>query len=729
MVAGKPLVDYSSALLALALLPLLPESLSAVEHRLRTDDTLLGLRVTGDQISIVDLSMAGGENWIEVPSKVPLIDHVVTNDKRCPVTWRLDDVKLLSEAQSTQISILMAGEQCALGLRSTWLAHPGPGPIEHTLAITNGGESTVVIPHMPSLALTLQPPRPGALTHWWVEKGAGKPGRQGLHTQNMGDGFAYQGVSSSYSKKALEPIPWQCIHDPSGPCGLYSGIESSGCVTQSASFSAGPSAAVHLGLGIDQTDAPFQARLQPGETYVFPTAFIGCYQGDVDEGCNRLHRWIERWLLPPSSDDRLPLLVSNTWGSGMHIDDPVARRMIDDCARLGIEMFHVDAGWFRAVGWWREDPRKFPNGLRAIADYAHQQGLKFGLWVAWTQGGHTTVDHEALSAFEPAMRGWFRYDVASDWQNSPWTGEPVCLASVEAQHWCTEELRRIIRAYDLDMLEHDQKMVVWDCRRDTHGHTACAGDISHRAALGYCTVYDALRGEFPDLLFENCVSGGRMVDFGVLRRCHYVCATDAYDPVALRQAFHDASYPLPPRAIEAYIANHPGPTLDTFRYMLRSGMMGWCTLMLDVSKWSPAQQETAKREFDRYKKRIRPQIRDGNIYHVLPRPSANGWDGIQYHTITTDTGVLFVFRSQSDQDRIAVPLKGLRPEVSYEVSYVDESSPPLAAQGKDLMTAGLPVILKSRESSEIVLISRSPALPERAAGYRDNTSTKEGNGD
>ena len=52
----------------------------------------------------------------------------------------------------------------------------------------------------------------------------------------------------------------------------------------------------------------------------------------------------------------------------MAVDETLAKRMIDDSAELGLEMFHIDAGWFRGVGDWYPDPKKFPHGLASIAD-------------------------------------------------------------------------------------------------------------------------------------------------------------------------------------------------------------------------------------------------------------------------------------------------------------------------------------------------------------------------
>src|SRR5438105_9909328 len=45
-------------------------------------------------------------------------------------------------------------------------------------------------------------------------------------------------------------------------------------------------------------------------------------------------------------------------------------------SQLGLEMFHLDAGWFRDVGDWQADPAKFPHGIASVADFAHRHGLR-----------------------------------------------------------------------------------------------------------------------------------------------------------------------------------------------------------------------------------------------------------------------------------------------------------------------------------------------------------------
>ena len=119
------------------------------------------------------------------------------------------------------------------------------------------------------------------------------------------------GVSTPYLA-GNEPIPWQCV-EVTGKHGFYTGIESTGCVMQKAKLE--DQRLLRIVLGIEKPKE-FWARLEPKEVYAFPTIFVGCYRGDIDAGCNRLHRWVERWLCLPSKDANLPLLTNNSWAAG-----------------------------------------------------------------------------------------------------------------------------------------------------------------------------------------------------------------------------------------------------------------------------------------------------------------------------------------------------------------------------------------------------------------------------
>src|SRR5437660_9576766 len=121
-------------------------------------------------------------------------------------------------------------------------------------------------------------------------------------------------------------------------------------------------------------------------------------------------------------------------------------------------------------------------------------------------------------------------------------------------------------------------------------------NVTYHAMRAYYDIYEHTRQEHPGLLSEICNAGGRMVDFGSAAHGDYFSITDTYDPLSNRRAFYDASYLLPAAMLEAYVEKWPTPTIDNFRYMVRSGMMGWLTIMLDTTAWTEQQHTAAKEE-------------------------------------------------------------------------------------------------------------------------------------
>ena len=174
-------------------------------------------------------------------------------------------------------------------------------------------------------------------------------------------------------------------------------------------------------------------------------------------------------------------------------------------------------------------------------------------------------------------------------------------------------------------------------------------------------MQDGLRASFPKLLFEDCCNGGTWLTTACSAARTTSASPTRYDPLSNRRAFYDSSYALPPAMCECYVENRPGKTPANFRYMLRSGMMGWCTIMIDMSRWSPEQQAAAKRQFDIYKSKLRPLIQRADLYHVSERPDGQRWDGMQYYDPSTGRGVLFAFRGTTPEGHTPIPTQGARP--------------------------------------------------------------------
>jgi alpha-galactosidase len=646
--------------------------------------------------------------------------------KQVPVSWQL--VPQSSQADSAHVDLVYESATPHLRLTWEWRVRQTYGPIEHDVRIENLESQEIWIPLQSTLAFDWQLNAHESLQHWFVEKGANSPSPIGTHDVSLDDGYKWTGTSSTYGDihehDPREIIPWTLVERPdSAHSGWYVGIEFSGR-TSIAVERKQDSLKVTAGLNPDP--GPFGTRLKAGEVFEAPTVFLGGFRDGPDGAGNVLRPWVRAVLGNPLTwkDPNYPLVVNNSWGGGMEVNEDIALRMIRDSAELGADMFHVDAGWFRGVGDWYPHPQKFPRGLAAIADDAHKHGLRFGLWVDWTQAGLST-EHGALNARDPKVRDWMVTDIPTNWQPEPFKGQTIDLGVPEAKDWAEREVERLVTDYHLDMLEHDGYLVAHGCDRVDHPHAApdplnkCiykdwgsyfvdstnSTDVSYHAVRAYYEIYSQTRGRHPGLLFEICNDGGRMVDFGSAAHGDYFSITDTYDPLSNRRAFYDTSYVLPAAMLESYVEKWPTPSIENFRYMLRSGMMGWFTIMLDTTSWSTEQHTAARQEIDLYKKELRSLIRDADLYHISARPDGVHWDAMQYWDPKRGKGVVFAFHGSSEEEKAhAFQLHGLKPNARYRLVFHDHSASDRVASGEELATGGLNVSLPLPNSSELIFI-------------------------
>ncbi|HWU75593.1 MAG TPA: alpha-galactosidase [Rhodanobacter sp.] len=674
---------------------------------------------------LLRLAAMNGATWQNIDNG-QLIQTATVDGTDAPLHWRF--LPGASRYGKQFASLVYADTTAGLRLHWEWRAANLHGPLEHVIRIQNLGAHEIWIPLQPSLRFAWQVPARTPLQQLWIDKGAGEAPPIGTHLVPVAEGYDWLGDSSTFAHpRAGEPreiIPWLLVRRSApNPGGWYAGVEFSGRIAMQLKRRGDVLEGV---AGLNPEPGPFRTHLGPGETFTAPTAFLGTSDGDVDDTGNTLRRWIRAVLNDPATlrNPAYPLATNNSWGSAMAITETQARRMIDDAHRLGFEMFHMDAGWFRAVGDWHPDPKKFPHGLAALADYAHQLGMKFGLWVDWAQAGTSTAAG-ALDIDDPRVHDWLTTDPPPGWKPAEFKGMTIDLGVPAAQAWATAETNRIVRDYHLDMLEHDGYVVAQGCDRTDHPHapidptttrrysdddflwldSSNSTDVSLHATRAYYAIQRALKHRHPGLLLEICNDGGRMVDFGSAAHGDYFSIVDSYDPLSNRQAFYDASHVLPPAMLEAYVKAWPTPHIENFRYMLRSGMMGWLTVMIDTNSWTRAQHAAAAREIAFYKSSLRPLIRSANLYHAGPRPDGKGWDGTEYFDRGRDTGVLYAFHgSVAAPGVFRFPLRGLRHDGRYRLHFRDGSSPDRVADGRTLMESGLAVSLPMADSSELVQI-------------------------
>ena len=134
--------------------------------------------------------------------------------------------------------------------------------------------------------------------------------------------------------------------------------------------------------------------LRPGEEVRTPLIALLLWAGeDRVRAHNLWRRWLLAHNLPRTLDGQLPppLLFG---GTSLQFNEMTAATEENQkgfitrylAARVPLDYWWMDAGWYPChgewwlTGTWEPDPERFPQGLRAISDFAHERGLQTLLW-------------------------------------------------------------------------------------------------------------------------------------------------------------------------------------------------------------------------------------------------------------------------------------------------------------------------------------------------------------
>jgi hypothetical protein len=107
---------------------------------------------------------------------------------------------------------------------------------------------------------------------------------------------------------------------------------------------------------------------------------------------------------------------------------------------------------------------------------------------------------------------------------------------------------------------------------------------------------------------------------------------------------------------------------------------------------------------------MRPLIRNGNLYHILPRPDGVHWDGLQYVDLESENeimGMVLLWKPSNEEGpQKTVKLRGLEADASYQLTFEDRKEQNAVYTGAQLME-GLTVTIEGDFGSEMIWISRA----------------------
>jgi alpha-galactosidase len=464
--------------------------------------------------------------------------------------------------------------------------------------------------------------------------------------------------------------------------------------------------AVHVELGLP----PMSAWVRPGQPIEGPHAFVGAVL-DLPGADTAA---VTAFVRAGRAGRALPALTTfNTWFvHGIDVNAATIRRDIDLAADVGIEQLQLDAGWYpregpssafdfsNGLGTWEADPSRFPDGLGAVADYAHERGLKFGVWVeperVWidTVGRPGLAEEVFLAQQDGAYLPGTPNEEARDAQ--------LCLADPRARAWVLDRLIRLIDEARPDNLKWDVNRWI-TCNRPGHGHPTDGGNYAHTQAL--YEILAALRQRYPHLTIENCAGGGHRLDFGLARLTDSAWMDDRTSPSAhVRRNLQGLLSLFPAEYLFSYVMAHPDEPIrgaDDIPLLVRSRMPGMVGLATDLSELGEREKNELYQQFTLVKS-LRELQAQATTYVLTPqRPGPGEWEVLQQ--VLPGSGVSFIFAfSTAAADSTIVSLREVQPDRTYQLRSADRGTIG-RLRGSDLLAQGFE-ITRAPESAAQVLV-------------------------
>ena len=453
----------------------------------------------------------------------------------------------------------------------------------------------------------------------------------------------------------------------------------------------------------------FAYRLKPGESLETPE-FMAGFSADGFGGASRLlHRFEREKILPGGASSRLRPVLYNSWeATTFNVSEAGQKQLADKAAKLGVELFVIDDGWFgkrnndrAGLGDWSVNPQKFPQGLEPLIDYVNGLGMDFGLW----------VEPEMVNADSDLYRAH------PDWViNFP--GRP---RSELRNQMILNLARNDVKEYIFGVLdklasEHNIRYFKWDMNRSfaEPGWPEVEPADQRKLWVEYVhnlyDILDRLRARHPKLEIESCSGGGGRVDLGILRRVDEVWASDnteAFDRLRIQEGF---SQVYAPKVMSAWVTDVPNMNQRStpLQYRFLVAMQGALGIGANLNRWTDNDSATAAKMIALYK-RIRATVQAGDL-HRLFSPRTGDLTANQYVASDGRQAVVFAFRHSQEYNTAAptIHLRGLEERAVYRVESVDgklvERQPELS--GAYLMRAGLNLNLRGDFDSTAVILER-----------------------
>ncbi|MCG2791559.1 MAG: alpha-galactosidase, partial [Actinomycetia bacterium] len=280
------------------------------------------------------------------------------------------------------------------------------------------------------------------------------------------------------------------------------------------------------GLG-NFTYSHWSKQLMPGEEFESIKVSLCCTHGDIDNALNSMQKHRTNILINRSNSDKKFPVIFNEWlATKGGVREETVEEHLDALEGTGFEVYILDAGWYAPygkgtsnddwffyVGDWEPNKKRFPLGIKNVADKIKQKGMIPGIWLEIEVAGNCSKSY--INNQHLFMKNKFQY-VEDNSRRFLYFGYS------ETREYATEVVEKLIDAgFRYFKIDYNVDCGLGCCNS---GDSLGQGLVEN--VRGYYKWLDDLRKKYPDIIVENCSSGGNRMDYGMLSHTDLASITD-----------------------------------------------------------------------------------------------------------------------------------------------------------------------------------------------------------
>ena len=443
--------------------------------------------------------------------------------------------------------------------------------------------------------------------------------------------------------------------------------------------------------------------LDSGEVFQTPETILVYSCSGLSGMTHTFHDLYRKHLIRGAFKDRpRPSLINNWEATYFDFDTEMLLSIAKTAAKSGIELFVLDDGWFgkrdddtTSLGDWTVNETKLPGGLKRLSDEIHALGMKFGIW----------LEPEMVSPDSDLYRAHPDYALQNPER------EPILSRTQLVLDLSRKDVRECVYAMIHAVLSSAKiEYVKWDMNRPLANVQSAAlpsdrqGEVYHRYMLGVYELQERMLTDFPDLLLENCSSGGRRFDPGMLYYSPQIWTSDNTEAIDRLKIQEGTALVYPLSSMGAHVAACPSHTNSRVTPFATRGLVSLCGCFgyeLDLTKLTDAEIGEIPGQLEAYHT-YGDIFRTGDYYRLASFSENGEYDVLSAVSKNKRTAVMVYVQVLSQQKR-AVPViypQGLDETTMYRCTESGE-----ILSGAGWMYAGIPLpVMKGDYLGKLIVL-------------------------